>query len=45
MGEEALGPVKARCPSVCSTLIAGGRTVWDRGFAERKLGSRIAFEI
>jgi hypothetical protein len=51
MGEEALGPGKARCPSVgkCKDREAGvGGLVsreegWDREFLERKPGKGITF--
>jgi hypothetical protein len=53
MGEEALGPVKALCPSIgdcqgqewewVSWEEAGGRG--DRGISEEKLGKGIKFEM
>jgi hypothetical protein len=53
MGEEALGPVKARCPSVgeCQGQEAGvGGLVCvygggNRGFSEGKPGKGITFEM
>jgi hypothetical protein len=52
MGGEALGPVKALCPSIgeCQDQEWEGR--WeadggggDRGFSEGKLGKGITFEM
>ena len=54
MGGEALGPVKAQCPSVgeCQGREAGVGELVSRGsgegigvFLERKLGKGIAFEM
>jgi hypothetical protein len=52
MGAEALGPVKALCPSIgkCQDqewecVGSRGRGGGDRGFLERKLGKEITFEM
>jgi hypothetical protein len=53
MGGEALGPVKALCPSVgeCQgqDMLVGGlvsrRSCGDRGFSEGKSGKGITFEM
>jgi hypothetical protein len=53
MGGEALGPVKALCPSIGDTRTRNGRG-WvveqgevgrDWGFLEGKLGKGITFEM
>ena len=50
MGGEAVGPVKALCPSVgeCQDreagvggLVSSGRRGWDRGFSKGKPGKGI----
>jgi hypothetical protein len=51
MGKEALGPVKAQCPSVgeCQGQEAGVGGLMSRGggrgFSERKPGKGITFEM
>jgi hypothetical protein len=57
MGEEALGPGKARCPNVgeCQDREMGvggeapsekqGEGIWDMGFSEGKPGKGITFEM
>jgi hypothetical protein len=53
MGGEALGPMKASCPSVgeCQGLeagvsgLVGGGCGGDRGFLEGKPGEGITFEM
>jgi hypothetical protein len=54
MGGEALGPVKAICPSVWGMSGPGRRSGWvseqgegkgDRGISEGKSGKRITFEM
>jgi hypothetical protein len=53
MGGEALGTVKALCPSIgeCQDQEwewvgwGAGRGVGDRGFSEGKLGKGITFEM
>ena len=53
MGGEALGPVKALCPSIgecqgqdgSGWVVEQGESVGDRGFSEGKLGKGITFEM
>jgi hypothetical protein len=51
MGGEALGPVKALCPSIgeCQDQewewVGWGAGTGDRGLLERKLGKGITFEM
>ena len=48
MAGEALGPVKALCPSVGrpgSGMVGRGGWEWNRGFSEGKPGEGITFEM
>jgi hypothetical protein len=49
---EALGPVKARCPSVgehqdreAGWVYEQGEGGWEKGFSEEKRGNGIIFEM